>query len=244
MNEQDLSGKTAIITGGGTGIGQGIAVALAAAGVNVVLNGRRQAPLDKAAAEINAQGGQALVVTGDISQEEDVQQLVNTAVEAYSTVDILINNAGVGGLGYLHEIAASTWDKVMDINLRGPFLTMNKTLPLMRERKQGHIINISSESGLEYYEQGSAYGVSKHALNALGEHAQRENQELGIRIDTVCPGMVLTPMVENAPGLNPDKCLTPADIADLVMWLLTRRPNIKIGRPVLIQTMENPWSNL
>jgi NAD(P)-dependent dehydrogenase (short-subunit alcohol dehydrogenase family) len=129
----------------------------------------------------------------------------------------------------------------MAVNLRGPFLTARVVLPLMREQGGGHIINISSESGLEYYQGNGAYGVAKHALNALGEYIQRENQELGVRVDTVCPGMVITEMTEGSPGLDHDKCLYPEDIADLVLWLLTRRPNIKIGRPVLIQTMENPW---
>jgi NADP-dependent 3-hydroxy acid dehydrogenase YdfG len=111
----------------------------------------------------------------------------------------------------------------------------------MRSQKQGHIINISSESGLEYYEGNGAYGVAKHGLNALSEFIQRENQEFGIRVDTICPGMVVTEMTENSPGLDHSKCLYPDEIADLVQWLLTRRANIKIGTPILIQTMKNPW---
>ena len=241
MGDQDLSGRSAIVTGAGTGIGRGIALALAEAGVNVVLNGRRKEPLQEVAVEVEAQGGQVLVAVGDVSQEEDVERVVKAAVEAFNSIDILVNNAGVGGSGYLHELPVAVWDKVMNINLRGPFLMARAVLPMMREKEQGHIINISSEGGLEYYQRGGAYGVTKHALNALGEFIQRENQDLGIRVDTICPGMVVTPMSEGAPGLNYDKCLYPEDIADLVMWLLTRRPNVKIGRPVLIQTMENPW---
>jgi len=116
-------------------------------------------------------------------------------------------------------------------------------LPLMRAQQSGHIVNISSESGLEYYPGNGAYGVSKHALNALSEYIQRENQELNIRVDTICPGMVVTPMSDGSVGLDRDKCLYPEDIAELVIWLVTRRPNVKIGRPLLIQTMENPWSD-
>ncbi len=129
----------------------------------------------------------------------------------------------------------------MAVNLRGPFLMSRAVLPVMRSQGSGHIINISSESGLEYYSGNGAYGVSKHALNDLGEYIQRENQDFGIRVDTICPGMVVTEMSRNSPGLDHEKCLYPEDIADLVVWLLTRRPNIKIGRPILIQTMENPW---
>jgi NAD(P)-dependent dehydrogenase (short-subunit alcohol dehydrogenase family) len=156
-------------------------------------------------------------------------------------VDILVNNAGISGMGRIHEHDVETWDRVMAVNLRGPFLTARAALPLMREQGGGHIVIISSESAMEHYPGNGAYGVAKHALNALGEYIQRENQELGVRVDTVCPGMVITEMTEGRPGLDENKSLYPEDIADLVMWLLTRRPNIKIGRPVLIQTMEDPW---
>ncbi len=238
---EKLKGQVAIITGGGTGIGKGVALALAREGAKVVVCGRRVEPLEETVAAIRGLRGDGLGISADVSDAEDADRLVNTTVEAYGGVDILINNAGIGGSGPIHEHDVETWDRVMAVNLRGPFLTARAALPNMRAQGRGHIVNISSESGLEYYPANGAYGVAKHALNALGEYIQRENQELGIRVDTICPGMVITEMTEGRPGLDHDKCLYPDDIADLVIWLLTRRPNIKIGRPILIQTMENPW---
>jgi NAD(P)-dependent dehydrogenase (short-subunit alcohol dehydrogenase family) len=182
-----------------------------------------------------------LAILANVSSEDDVRRLVNDTFLAFGSVDILINNAGVSGSGQIHEHDVDTWDQTMAVNLRGPFLLCRFVLPLMRSKQSGHIINISSEGGLEYYQGSGAYGVSKHALNVLGEYIQRENQAHGIRVDTICPGMVVTPMSDQARGLNREKCLFPDDVADLVMWLLTRRQNVKIGRPVLIQTMENPW---
>jgi NAD(P)-dependent dehydrogenase (short-subunit alcohol dehydrogenase family) len=239
---EKLSGKVAIITGGGTGIGQGVALMLSGEGCRVVLSGRRKAPLEEVLKKISAQGGEGLVVEGDVSEASDVDRLVSAAQETFGQIDILVNNAGIGGGGYIHEHDIQTWDQVLAVNLRGPFLTSRAVLPKMRARSQGHIINISSESGLEYYQGNGAYGVSKHALNALGEFIQRENQEYGVRVDTICPGMVITEMTQNSSGLDHSKCLYPEDIAELVLWLLTRRANIKIGTPILIQTMENPWT--
>lgn len=236
-----MTEQVAIVTGGGSGIGWGVALALAHEGARVVVCGRRIAALEQTAAAIEQAGGTGLAVQADVSNTQDVERLVNLTRERFGPVDILVNNAGIGGGGHIHEHGVEQWDRIMAVNLRGPFLMCRAVLPMMRDKRRGHIINISSESGLEHYAGDGAYGVSKHALNALSEYIQRENQDFGIRVDTICPGMVVTEMTEHASGLNHDKCLMPDDIADLVLWLVTRRPNIKIGMPVLIQTMENPW---
>lgn len=237
-----LEGQVAVITGGGTGIGRGLALAFAREGIRSVICGRRMDRLQETLSALREAGGEGLAVTADVSQPEEVEQVVAAALKDYGKIDILINNAGIDGGGYIHEHDVADWDRVMAINLRGPFLMARAVLPLMRRQRQGHILNISSESGLEYYEGDGAYGVSKHALNALGEFIQRENQQLGIRVDSICPGMVVTEMTEGSSGLVHEKCLFPEDIADLVLWLISRRSNIKIGTPVLIQTMENPWT--
>jgi NAD(P)-dependent dehydrogenase (short-subunit alcohol dehydrogenase family) len=236
-----LKGKICIVTGGGSGIGRGIALAFASHGAKVVICGRREQPLDETAKEIRQSGGVCLSIKADVSRLEDVERLVKNTLDEYKRVDILVNNAGIGGGGSIHKHNVDLWDQIMAVNLRGPFLLSREVLPHMRTQNYGHIVNISSESGLEYYPGNGAYGVSKHALNDLGEYIQRENQEFNIRIDTVCPGMVVTEMSENSPGLDHSNCLYPEDIADLVVWLVTRRENVKIGRPILIQTMENPW---
>jgi NAD(P)-dependent dehydrogenase (short-subunit alcohol dehydrogenase family) len=236
-----LKEQSAIVTGGGTGIGRGVALALGHEGTNVVVCGRRRGPLDETAAAIRDQGGTAVVVQADVSRPEDVTRVVEATVERFGTVDILVNNAGIGGGSEIHTHDLDAWQRVLAVNLGGPFLMSRAVLPLMRAQRRGHIINISSESGLEHYAGDGAYGVSKHALNALAEYIQRENQTLGIRVDTICPGMVVTEMTKGSAGLDESKCLYPKDIADLVVWLLSRRANIKIGTPILIQTMENPW---
>lgn len=236
-----LTGKVAIVTGAGSGIGQGVARALAAEGVSLAICGRRSEPLQETSRLVETAGGRVTAIQADISQTPDVQRVVKAALEKFGRVDILINNAGIGGGDAIHKMTDEDWDQVMAVNLRGSFLMAREVLGNFREQKSGHIINISSESGIEHYPGDGSYGLSKHALNDLGDYVQRENQELNIRVNTICPGMVVTEMTEDSPGLNHEKCLYPEDIADLVVWLLTRRPNVKIGTPVLIQTMLNPW---
>jgi NAD(P)-dependent dehydrogenase (short-subunit alcohol dehydrogenase family) len=200
--------------------------------VRVVVCGRRREPLA---------GGTGLAVQADVSQEGDVDHLIQATVEAFGTVDILISNAGIGGASPIHEHSVALWDAMMAVHLRAPFLLARAVLPVMRAQRRGDIILLSSEAGLEYYVGYSAYGVAKHALNALGEFIQRENQDHGIRVMRVCPGMVVTEMTKDMPGLHLDKCLTPEDIADLVLWLVTWRRSVKIGHPVVLHTLENPW---
>lgn len=236
-----LDGKVAIVTGGGTGIGRGIALALADEGASVVVCGRRLERIEDTARQIQAKGGIAQAIRADVAAEGDVERLIEAVIGAFGRIDILVNNAGLYEGGPLHELEVEVWDRLMNTNLRAPFLLTRAVLPIMRRQRSGHIINISSESGIEYYAGDTAYGVSKHALNDFGEFVQREVQEYNIRVNTICPGMVVTEMTENSAGLDHSKCLYPADIADLAIWLLTRRENIKIGTPILIQTMLNPW---
>jgi NAD(P)-dependent dehydrogenase (short-subunit alcohol dehydrogenase family) len=238
---RQLANWVALVTGGGTGIGRAIALAFADQGARVCVCGRRPEPIASVKSEIESGGGRCLAIEADVSDQAQVEHLVRSAEDALGPIRILVNNAGIGGGGDIHEHGIEDWDRVMAVNLRGPFLMSRAVLPGMRARHQGHIIQISSESGLEYYEGSGAYGIGKHALNDLGEYIQRENQEYGIRVDTICPGMVVTEMTQNSAGLDHSKCLFPEDIADLVLWLVTRRPNIKIGNPILIQTMLNPW---
>lgn len=240
-SEMALVGKVAVITGGGSGIGRSVALALAHQGSKVVICGRRSAKLEETIQESRNSAGAVIAVSADVSQQEDVKRLVEQTLDNFGRIDFLINNAGIARGGPLHRIRIDDWDWVLNVNLRGSMLTAREVLPIMRSQRCGHIILISSESGIEYYKDDIAYGVSKHALNDLGEFIQRENQDYNIRVNTICPGMVVTEMTENEPGLDHDRCLFPEDIADLVLWLLTRRQNIKIGTPILIQTMLNPW---
>jgi len=200
-----LRDQTAIVTGGGTGIGRGVALALARAGCKVMVCGRRAAPLQDTVDEIRSAGGQADFITADMAQEKDILTVVEKTKARFGSLHILINNAAV----YLGEesdqLPVDAWDQTMAVNLRGPYLLIRAALPEMRAQRSGHIINISSESGLNYYRNDLIYGLSKHALNDLGEYIQQENQDFNIRVNTICPGMVVTPMSEGSASLDRSK---------------------------------------
>ena len=239
----ELEGKVALVTGGGTGIGRAIARTFAGAGARVTICGRREEPLVAVRNECLQDGFSISIHPADISDAKQVSTLVESVVTAAGGLDLLVNNAGIGGGDPIHRQSVEEWDEILSVNLRGPFLMARYVLPHFRSQGSGHILNISSESALNYYREDGAYGISKHALNALSEYIQSENQEEGVRVDTICPGMVVTEMTRGSAGLNEDRCLQPEDIADLALWLVTRRSNVKIGTPILIQTMLNPWES-
>ena len=196
-----LKDKTAIITGGGTGIGLACARLFAQEGARVVIFGRRQDRLDQAQKEI---GDSVLAVQGDITQEKDTARLVETAVKQLGKVDILINNAGTFTPSALHETEDDVWDQTFNINMRGVFQLTRKTLPQMIAQGSGSIIHISSILGMIAVPGTSAYNASKGALNQFSKSIAVEYGGQGIRSNAICPGMIETEMTEE---LRSDKAL-------------------------------------
>ncbi|MBN1992276.1 MAG: SDR family oxidoreductase [Anaerolineae bacterium] len=236
-----LKGRVGLVTGGGSGIGAAIAQALAAEGIKVAIAGRRAERLAETVTVIKAAGGIALDIPADVSRESEITTLVEKVRAAFGPIDILVNNAGMHARHVpIHEHKTSTWDKTMALNLRTPFLLARAVIPTMRQRNYGHIVNISSIAGLHVYPESGAYTISKHALNALTELLQAENQAYNIHAHAVCPGLVDAPMANSLPTIK-ENMLTPEQIAELVRWLVTQPDNVKISNPILIDTMKNPW---
>lgn len=196
-----LKEKTAIITGGGTGIGLACARLFVKEGAQVAIFGRRQDRLDQAQKEI---GDAVLAVRGDITKEQDTARLVETALKKLGKVDILINNAGTFGGGPIHETEDAVWDQTFNINMRGVFQLTRKVLPQMIAQESGSIIHISSILGMIAVPGTSAYNASKGALNQFSKSIAVEYGGQGIRSNAVCPGMIETEMTEE---LRNDKAL-------------------------------------
>jgi NAD(P)-dependent dehydrogenase (short-subunit alcohol dehydrogenase family) len=217
-----LAGKTAVVTGGGTGIGWGIARALAEAGCRVAITGRREQPLREAAASWTKQPAIEFH-TVDVANRESVRQLFDWATGRLGHIDILVNSAGTNiKKRSLGDMEPDQWDEVMAINATGVYNCLYYALPGMRARKDGLIFNISSISGKRAAPLGGvAYDASKFAVTALTTAAWNEEAPNGIRITNIFPGEVNTPILEKRPAPVSDerkaKMLLPEDLGDMVV---------------------------
>jgi NADP-dependent 3-hydroxy acid dehydrogenase YdfG len=245
--EQDdmgtLNGTVAIITGASSGIGEGIAKMLSAEGAKVALVARRQNELQRVAEEIRHQGGTALITPADLRDEPALRAVIEQTRNALGPVDILVNSGGVMYATPIHEIDLRAWDASLDVNLRAPTLLCATVLPSMRERKRGYIINIASEAGVFVYGGMGAYAISKHALRALTELIQEENQEFGLKAWAICPGFVDTPLAARVSGTNASNFLTVEEVVGVVRFLLSQGANVKIGPEILVRTTHNPYAH-
>ncbi|MBP1712658.1 MAG: putative dehydrogenase like protein [Deltaproteobacteria bacterium] len=188
----DLSGKVAIVTGGGRGIGKAIALGLAGAGAKVVVCSRTSKEIEEAADEISRVGGEALPLTVDLTANDQLENLVNTTVKEFGRIDILVNNAARSFLRSLMDLREDGWDKVFNTNVRAVWLLSRLAAKKMMEQKNGRIINITTV-GAEKAELGmAAYGCSKAALKMLTRCMAREWAQYGINVNAVGPGLTRT----------------------------------------------------
>lgn len=232
----ELKGKTAVITGASSGIGAAIAQHLAEEGANVVLAARRKERLDALAAEINGnKKGQALVVETDVAKKADINNMTQKAVEAFGTIDIFVNNAGVVLNGAIREGEVEKWDQMIDVNVKGVLYGINAVLPDMLKRSSGHIVNTDSVSGHEVTKTSGVYSATKYAVRAISMGLEKELARTGVRVTNISPGMVETE--RNSERLpNDRKPLQTDDIARAVVYAVTQPEHVNVNeitvRPV------------
>jgi 3-hydroxybutyrate dehydrogenase len=189
-----LKGKTALVTGSTSGIGLGIAKALAKQGANIVLNGFGD--VDGPKAQIEALGVKAAYHGADMSKPADIEDMMKFAAATFGRVDILVNNAGIQHVAPVEDFPPEKWDQVIAINLSSAFHTTRLAIPAMKKAGWGRIINVASVHGLVASTQKSAYVASKHAIVGLTKVVALENATTGITCNAICPGWVLTPLVQ------------------------------------------------
>jgi NAD(P)-dependent dehydrogenase (short-subunit alcohol dehydrogenase family) len=192
-----LQDKVALITGAGSGIGKSTALLFAQEGATVIVNDLDEIKGRETVIEIRNKGGEALFLHADVTNPEHVKTMVEAAIAEFGRIDVLFNNAGISGVGAVHEIEPEAWDRIMSINVKGVFLPSKYVLPYMMERKTGSIINMSScvaEIGLA---RRVSYAATKGAVLALTKSMQVDYAPYNIRVNALLPGTIFTPFVEN-----------------------------------------------
>lgn len=220
MTTESLKGKTALITGAGKGLGKAMALALAAEGVNLILLARTKVDLDKVSAEatsINADIN-VIVHAANVGSYAEVKTAIEK-ISATSTVDILINNAGILATGGFLELPVEEWEEVIQVNVLGTYYITHEVLPLLLKQGSGDIINIASTAGSKGAAKMSAYGASKAAVINMTESLMQEVRKSNIRVTTVNPSTIATEMTLNAKFTdgNTEKVLQPEDLAFIIV---------------------------
>jgi NAD(P)-dependent dehydrogenase (short-subunit alcohol dehydrogenase family) len=230
-----LKEKVAIITGGGRGIGRALALGFAAEGAKLVIAARTEAQLNAVAEEIRARNGEVIVVVCDVSDEAQVKAMVKQTVDSFGGVDILINNAGVGGFRPAYATNASSWDKMMNVNAKSTFLCTKHVWRSMRKRGGGSIINIASLAGTRAYPMYAAYSASKWGQIGFTKATAEEGKPVNIRINAIAPGKVDNEM-RAAIAEDKDKMLKNEDLVGAALFFAG-----DAARYVTGQVLEVEW---
>lgn len=250
----NFAGKAALITGGNSGIGAATALAFARSGARVAIAARRVAPGEAIVQRIRSEGGQAIFVPTDVSQSAQVEAMVRATVDAFGGLDIAVNNAGAAeGLGApLAEVSEADFDYQIAVNLRGVFLSMKYEIPALLARGGGAIVNVSSYQGLYAGPGASPYTAAKHAVVGLTKSAALEYVKQNVRINSICPGAIRTPMLEEhafrmvSPADPPaaeavynqhipaGRIAAPEEIAGAILWLCSQAASYIVGQAVAV----------
>lgn len=242
-----LEGKVSVVTGGGSGIGRSTALAFAAEGTRVIVADISVDGGKETVQMIKESSGQASFIKTDVTRADEVEEMVDKAVEIYGRLDFAFNNAGIDGdVASVTRYTEENWDQVININLKGVWLCMKYEIPQMLKQGGGAIVNTSSTAGLIGIGPNPAYVASKHGVVGLTKAAALKYAKRGIRINAVCPGVIYTPLVKKLIDTYPDmeKVVTgmnpmarigvPEEVAQAVIWLCSDAASFITGHPLSV----------
>jgi NADP-dependent 3-hydroxy acid dehydrogenase YdfG len=198
----NIKGKVVVITGASSGLGEATAQLLSEEGAILVLAARRAERIEKLAYTIRENGGEVLAVPTDVSNAEQVQNLVDTAVKEFGKIDVILNNAGVMPLSALEDLKIHEWEQMIDVNIKGVLYGIAAALPYMKERKSGHFINVSSVAGHKIFGGSAVYSATKSAVRVISEALRQEVTPYNIRTTIISPGAVKTELLEHISDVN------------------------------------------
>lgn len=245
---QNLKEKVVAITGASAGIGKAIAIQLAENGVKVVLGARNTEQLKSVVDEIKNKGGEAEFIKTDVSNRNDLVQLVNVAVSQFGKLDVIVNNAGVARISRIDELDIDGWDEMIDSNIKGTLYGMAAAIPVFKKQQSGHIINIISTSGIKIIPTQGIYAGTKNAVRTFSE-AFRQESDGSIRITGISPGYIKTDFAAKSVNTAAMKdatskavnalAISPEAIADAVIYAISQPKDVEIGDIVIRPSKQN-----
>ncbi|MEJ2901618.1 SDR family oxidoreductase [Pedobacter panaciterrae] len=244
---ENIKGKVVAITGASSGMGKAIAIELAKNGAKVVLGARRTEQLQQLVEEVKNKGGEATFAQIDVKDKADLVRLVNTAVEQYGKLDAVVNNAGVSQLSRIDELDIDGWEEMIDINLKGVLYGMAAAIPIFKQQRSGHIVNIISTSGIKIVPMQGVYAGTKNAIRTIAE-AFRQESDGNIRITGISPGIVKTDFANNIKNEEMKTAvqkgmeqiaIDPIAIANAVIYAISQPNDVEIGDIVIRPSKQN-----
>ncbi len=236
-----VDNKIVIVTGSSSGIGKAIALRFAEEGARVVVAARRQDLLNQVVEQITGRGGDAIAIQTDVKDEAQVERLIEETVKHYGRLDVLVNNAGIGGAGRIAETKTDRFDDVIDTNLRGTFFCCRAGFRHMKSHGGGTIINMSSVAGVQAWAGTGTYSASKHGIMALTKSLAEEGRAHKIKVSAICPGGVADELVDASPEeIERSEKISPYDIAEAALYLATLGPYTVVHQ-IIVDRLGADW---
>ncbi len=245
-----LNGQVAVVTGASSGLGRATVLAMAQAGAHVALLARSERELVEAVADVEAAGRQGLALPVDLAREEEIIPAIERTRATFGRIDVLVNAAGTDVPGSVADLASADWDRVLDVNLRAPFLLAKAVFPAMRDAGRGTIINISSVAGKRGWANAAAYCASKFGLSGLTQALAAEGKPYGIRACILFPGGMATNWGAWSPATResapheappPSKALPPSEVAVLLVWIAAAPSELVLNEAIVSPLEECGW---
>jgi len=239
---EELKGRVVLVTGGGRGLGEAICQTLSLAGASVVVADIRQELALKVAQEISSTGREAMPLVLDVTDENQAAGAISKITAHYGHLDALINNAGVDVTLSVEELAISDWDQIIAVNLRGPFLMSKFALPVMKEQRSGHIINIVSTAAKRAWANASAYHASKWGLLGFSHALHVEARTHNVKVTALVAGGMQTPfLLERFPDIDVNTLQDPKNVAETIRFLLSTPAHTVIPELMVLPMRESSW---